>query len=192
MFVIVLVRPLLNYSNYPAEEVHRGRGGKDGKENTRFECVHRNRPLEESLSEFRAMRDGKYKPQEAFLRMKQDILNNPNPNMWDLTAYRVLETPHHRTGTTWRIYPTYDFTHCLCDSFENITHSLCTTEFALARESYEWLCDALGVYKPAQREYGRLNLSGTIMSKRKILKLVQGGYVRGWDDPRLYTLVAIR
>ena len=124
--------------------------------------------------------------------MKQDILNNPNPNMWDLTAYRVLEHPHHRTGSTWRIYPSYDFTHCLCDSFENITHSLCTTEFALARESYEWLCDALGVFKPAQREYGRLNLSGTIMSKRKILKLVQGKYVRGWDDPRLYTLVAIK
>ena len=175
-----------------AEEVHRGRGGKDGKENPRFECVHRNRPIEESLTEFRAMRDGKYKPKEAFLRMKQDILNNPNPNMWDLTAYRVLEHPHHRTGSTWRIYPSYDFTHCLCDSFENITHSLCTTEFALARESYEWLCDALGVFKPAQREYGRLNLSGTIMSKRKILKLVQGNYVRGWDDPRLYTLVAIK
>ena len=138
------------------------------------------------------MRDGKYKPKEAFLRMKQDILNNPNPYMWDLTAYRVLESPHHRTGDTWRIYPTYDFTHCLCDSFENITHSLCTTEFVLARESYDWLCDALGVYKPAQREYGRLKLSGTITSKRKILKLVQGGYVRGWDDPRLYTLVAIR
>ena len=175
-----------------AEEVHKGRGGKDGKENPRFECVHRNRPVEESLREFRGMRDGKYKPKEAFLRMKQDILNNPNPNMWDLTAYRVLETPHHRTATTWRIYPTYDFTHCLCDSFENITHSLCTTEFALARESYEWLCDALDVFKPAQREYGRLNLSGTIMSKRKILKLVQGRYVRDWDDPRLYTLVALR
>jgi len=175
-----------------AEEVHKGRGGKEGRENPRFECIHRNRPIEESLREFRAMRDGKYKPKEAFLRMKQDILNNPNPNMWDLTAYRVLEHPHHRTGSTWRVYPTYDFTHCLCDSFENITHSLCTTEFALARESYEWLCDALGVFKPAQREYGRLNLSGTIMSKRKILKLVHGGYVRGWDDPRLYTLVAIR
>jgi glutaminyl-tRNA synthetase len=175
-----------------AEEVHKGRGGKEGRENPRFECVHRNRPIEESLHEFQAMRDGKYKPKEAFLRMKQDIINNPNPNMWDLTAYRVLEHPHHRTGDKWRVYPTYDFTHCLCDSFENITHSLCTTEFALARESYEWLCDALSVFKPAQREYGRLNLSGTIMSKRKILKLVQGGYVHGWDDPRLYTIVALR
>ena len=138
------------------------------------------------------MRDGKYKPKEAFLRMKQDIINNPNPNMWDLTAYRVLEKPHHRTGNTWRIYPSYDFTHCLCDSFENITHSLCTAEFILARESYEWLCDALDVFKPAQREFGRLNLSGTLTSKRKLLKLVEGGYVRGWDDPRLYTIVALK
>ena len=97
--------------------------------------------------------------------MKQD-LNSPSPQMWDLVAYRVLNTPHHRTGDKWKIYPTYDFTHCLVDSFENITHSLCTTEFVLSRESYEWLCDALHVYRPAQREYGRLNLTGTIMSKR--------------------------
>jgi glutaminyl-tRNA synthetase len=138
------------------------------------------------------MKDGKYKPREAFLRMKQDILNSPNPYMWDLTAYRVLDAPHHRTGNAWCMYPTYDFTHCLCDSFENITHSLCTTEFIPARESYEWLCDALGVFKPAQREFGRLNLSGTITSKRKILKLVEDGHVHGWDDPRLYTIVALR
>ena len=110
----------------------------------------------------------------------------------DLVAYRVLNTPHHRTGDKWKIYPTYDFTHCLVDSFENITHSLCTTEFVLSRESYEWLCDALHVYRPAQREYGRLNLTGTIMSKRKIAKLVNEGYVRGWDDPRLYTLEGIK
>jgi glutaminyl-tRNA synthetase len=191
MYVIAQVR-LVVIVLMTAEEVHKGRGGKEGHENPRFECIHRNRPIEESLTEFRAMRDGKYKPQQAFLRMKQDILGSGNPCMWDLTAYRVLEKPHHRTGDTWRVYPTYDFTHCLCDSFENITHSLCTTEFILARESYEWLCDALGVFKPAQREYGRLSLSGTIMSKRKLLKLVQGGYVRGWDDPRLYTLAAVR
>ena len=122
--------------------------------------------------------------------MKQD-LNSPSPQMWEV-AYRVLNTPHHRTGDKWKIYPTYDFTHCLVDSFENITHSLCTTEFVLSRESYEWLCDALHVYRPAQREYGRLNLTGTIMSKRKIAKLVNEGYVRGWDDPRLYTLEGIK
>ncbi|CAZ84523.1 unnamed protein product [Tuber melanosporum] len=175
-----------------AEEVNLQRGGKDngGK---RFECKHRNRPIEESLQEFRNMRGGKYKPKEAMLRMKQNILGSGNPQMWDLTAYRVLDgAPHHRTGSEWNIYPTYDFTHCLCDSFENISHSLCTTEFINSRESYDWLCDALGIYRPQQREYGRLNLTGTIMSKRKIAKLVSGGYVRGWDDPRLYTLVAIR
>jgi glutaminyl-tRNA synthetase len=174
-----------------AEEVNAQRGGKDNR-GERFECKHRNRPVEESLAEFRAMRDGKYQPKEAMLRMKQDILGSGNPQMWDLTAYRVLTAPHPQTGDKWKIYPTYDFTHCLCDSFENISHSLCTTEFINSRESYDWLCNALEIYRPQQREYGRLNLTGTIMSKRKIMKLVDGGYVRGWDDPRLYTLVAIR
>lgn len=138
------------------------------------------------------MRDGKYKPREAFLRMKQDITDG-NPQMWDLAAYRIkTDTPHHRTGWDWKIYPTYDFTHCLCDSFEGITHSLCTTEFILSRVSYEWLNKSLEVYEPMQREYGRLNLTGTVLSKRKILKLVEEKIVRDWDDPRLYTLIAIR
>jgi glutaminyl-tRNA synthetase len=117
----------------------------------RFACAHRSRPTDESLAEFRAMRAGKYRPKEAFLRMKQDI-HSGNTRMWDLTAYRILDAAHPRTGRQWRIYPTYDFTHCLCDSFEGVTHSLCTTEFETSRESYEWLCDALGVYKPMQRE----------------------------------------
>ncbi|KAG7195121.1 uncharacterized protein KQ657_003642 [Scheffersomyces spartinae] len=154
-------------------------------------CSHRERTPEENLKEFRKMRDGFYKTGEATLRMKQDY-TSPNPQMWDLVAYRVLDAPHHRTGDKWKIYPTYDFTHCLVDSFENISHSLCTTEFRLLRESYEWLCDTLHVYRPAQREYGRLNITGTVLSKRKIAKLVTEGYVRGWDDPRLYTLEGIR
>jgi glutaminyl-tRNA synthetase len=154
------------------------------------------------------MRDGKYKPGEASLRMKQD-LENPNPQMWDLIAYRILEESHHyRTGDKWKIYPTYDFAHCLCDSIEEISHSLCTTEFELSRESYEWLCDKLEIYRPMQREYvnfrslyrqisqsfryGRLNITGTILSKRKIRDLVQKGHVRDWDDPRLYTLIALK
>jgi glutaminyl-tRNA synthetase len=137
------------------------------------------------------MKNGKYKPGEAILRMKQD-LEDGNPQMWDLIAYRVVETPHHRTGDTWRIYPTYDYTHCLVDSFENISHSLCTTEFVSARQSYEWLCDALEVYKPRQSEFGRFNLTGTITSKRRLKKLINAGYVRDWDDPRLYTVVALR
>lgn len=176
-----------------AEEIKRSRGVKeDGTPGgERIPSKDRNRPIEESLAEFRKMRDGFYKPGEATLRMKQD-LSSPNPQMWDLIAYRVLNAEHPRTGAKWKIYPTYDFTHCLVDSFENITHSLCTTEFYLSRESYEWLCDALHVYRPAQREYGRLNITGTVLSKRKIAKLVNEKHVRGWDDPRLFTLEAIK
>lgn len=175
------------------EEVKVSRGLKEDGTlgGDRVACKHRSQSIEHNLREFEAMKDGKYAVGEATLRMKQD-LESPSPQMWDLVAYRVLNTPHHRTGDKWKIYPTYDFTHCLVDSFENITHSLCTTEFVLSRESYEWLCDALHVYRPAQREYGRLNLTGTIMSKRKIAKLVNEGYVRGWDDPRLYTLEGIK
>ncbi|KAJ9655807.1 Glutaminyl-tRNA synthetase [Neophaeococcomyces mojaviensis] len=176
------------------EQIKDQRGGTDEKnKHPRYACKHRDRPVDESLAEFRAMRDGKYKPKEAFLRMKQDDFKTGNPQMWDLAAYRIIDEPaHHRTGKKWRIYPTYDFTHCLCDSFEGITHSLCTVEFINSRESYEWLCDAVEVYKPMQREYGRLNLTGTIMSKRKIARLVKEGKVFDWDDPRLYTLVALR
>jgi glutaminyl-tRNA synthetase len=167
------------------------RGGEKGA-SPRFRCEHANQTVEESLQKFRDMRDGKYKPREAFLRMKQDITDG-NPQMWDLAAYRVkTDTPHHRTGWDWKIYPTYDFTHCLCDSFEGITHSLCTTEFIQSRVSYEWLNSSLGVYEPMQREYGRLSLTGTMLSKRKILKMVEMGIVRDWDDPRLYTLIAIK
>ncbi|KAF9520716.1 hypothetical protein BS47DRAFT_1374626 [Hydnum rufescens UP504] len=171
------------------EEINAHRGGETHAERTA--CAHRSRPISESLIEFQAMKDGQYHPGEAILRMKQDLADG-NPQMWDLIAYRVLDAPHHRTGTKWRIYPTYDFTHCLVDSFENISHSLCTTEFITARQSYEWLCDALEVYKPRQSEFGRLNLQGTVTSKRKIQKLVKDKYVLDWDDPRLYTLVALR
>ncbi|KAF9057963.1 tRNA synthetases class I, catalytic domain-containing protein [Panaeolus papilionaceus] len=170
------------------EEIKVDRGEKKGQPRP---CIHRNRPIEESLAEFEGMKNGKYKPKEANLRMKQD-LEDGNPQMWDLTAYRVLESPHHRTKDKWIIYPTYDFTHCLVDSMENISHSLCTTEFISSRQSYDWLCDALEVYKPRQSEYGRLSLEGSIMSKRKILALVDEGFVDGWDDPRLYTLIALR
>ncbi|KAF9006565.1 glutamine-tRNA ligase [Cyathus striatus] len=170
------------------EEIKVDRGEKRGQPRP---CVHRDRPIAESLAEFENMKNGKYRPKEANLRMKQDLTDG-NPQMWDLTAYRVLETPHHRTGDKWKIYPTYDFTHCLVDSMENISHSLCTTEFIASRQSYDWLCDALEVYKPRQSEFGRLSLEGTVTSKRKILALVEEDYVSGWDDPRLYTLIALR
>ncbi|KAK4215351.1 glutaminyl-tRNA synthetase [Rhypophila decipiens] len=174
------------------------RGGGDGS-SPRFRCAHADQSPEENLKKFRDMRDGKYEPRTAFLRMKQDI-ENGNPQMWDLAAYRVLNKPHHRTGDKWKIYPTYDFTHCLCDAFEGITHSLCTTEFYLSRESYDWLNTTLGVahkvdagcLSTEQREYGRLSISGSIMSKRKLKELVEGGHVRSWDDPRLYTLIGVK
>ncbi|CDZ96939.1 glutaminyl-trna synthetase [Phaffia rhodozyma] len=172
-----------------AEEQLKNRGGE--KSQVRIACSHRSRPVEESIIEFERMRKGDYKKGEATLRMKQD-LENGNPHMWDMVAYRIVPASHHRTGDEWCIYPTYDFTHCLVDSFENISHSLCTTEFILARESYEWLCDAVSVYKPRQSEYGRLNIQGTVMSKRKIKKLVDDGHVGSWDDPRIYTLIALR
>lgn len=172
-------------------EIKLQRGGEKGTAGPRYRCKHAEQSVEENLKKFRDMRDGHYKPQEAFLRMKQDITDG-NPQMWDLAAYRVLDKPHYRTGDAWKIYPTYDFTHCLCDSFEGITHSLCTTEFVQSRVSYEWLNKTLGVYEPMQREYGRLSITGTILSKRKILKLVEEKIVRGWNDPRLYTLIGIK
>ena len=173
------------------EEVKRYRGGP--KSAKREACPHRDRPIEDSLADFRGMRDGEYKPGEATLRMKMDLTSG-NPQMWDLIAYRVLNKPHHRTGDKWRIYPTYDYTHCLCDSFEQISHSLCTVEFEMSRVSYDWLLQKLGKVdpKPEQREYGRLNMDGTITSKRKINQLVSKKIVRAWDDPRLYTLLALR
>ncbi|KAF2101538.1 glutaminyl-tRNA synthetase [Rhizodiscina lignyota] len=200
------------------EEVNLQRGGPDNR-GKRFGCAHRDRPIEESITEFRNMRDGKYAAGEAHLRMKQSLTdpNEGNPQMWDLAAYRVTKNKEHaRTGNKWKIYPTYDFTHCLCDSFEDISHSLCTTEFFLSRTSYDWLLEVLDIKKPKsdekgpmQREYGRLNVAGTILSKRRIQQLVQGHSVkdpndpektiktippavRGWDDPRLFTLVALR
>lgn len=173
-------------------EIKLQRGGEDGS-TPRYRCEHANQDVETSLKKFRGMRDGEYAPQTAWLRMKQDI-ENPNPQMWDIAAYRIPkdQEPHFRTGTRWRVYPTYDFAHCLCDSFEGITHSLCTSEFIMSRESYEWLNQLLVEFQPIQREYGRLNLNGTVMSKRVLKSLIEKNIVRSWDDPRLYTLKAIR
>lgn len=172
------------------DEIKLQRGGEKGT-SPRFRCEHADQSVEVNLKKFRDMRDGVYKPREAFLRMKMDITSG-NTMMWDLAAYRVLDKPHHRTGDKWKIYPTYDFTHCLCDSFEGITHSLCTTEFFLSRTSYEWLNQQLVEFQPMQREYGRLSISGSVLSKRKLKELVDKKFVRGWDDPRLHTLIGVR
>uniref|UniRef100_A0A8C2KYF6 Glutamine--tRNA ligase n=1 Tax=Cyprinus carpio TaxID=7962 RepID=A0A8C2KYF6_CYPCA len=131
----------------------------------------RERPVEESLLLFDRMRKGMFAEGEVTLRMKMVM----EDGKMDPVAYRIKYTPHHRTGDTWCIYPTYDYTHCLCDSIENITHSLCTKEFQARRSSYFWLCNALDLYCPVQWEYGRLNLTYTVVSKRKIIKLVETG-----------------
>ncbi|KAL5471235.1 hypothetical protein EMCRGX_G029330 [Ephydatia muelleri] len=148
----------------------------------------RDRPIEDSLKLFESMKDGKFKEGYATLRMKMTMEDGKQ----DPVAYRIKYAPHPQTGTRWCIYPTYDYAHCLCDSIENITHSLCTKEFQSRRSSYYWLCNALDIYCPVQWEYSRLNVSYTLVSKRKIQKLILAGIVEDWDDPRLYTLSALR
>ncbi|CAH1124908.1 unnamed protein product [Ceutorhynchus assimilis] len=148
----------------------------------------RERPVEENLQLFQDMKNGKIDEGAATLRMKITL----EEGKLDPVAYRVRFVPHHRTGDKWCVYPTYDFTHCLCDSIENITHSLCTKEFQSRRSSYYWLCNALDIYCPVQWEYGRLNVNYTVVSKRKIAKLISEGVVNDWNDPRLFTLTALR
>jgi len=148
----------------------------------------RNRPKEENLQLFEDMKNGKFDEGEATLRLKVTLEEGKQ----DPVAYRIKYVPHHRSGDTWCIYPTYDYTHCLCDSIEDITHSLCTKEFQARRSSYYWLCNAVDIYCPVQWEYGRLNVYYTVVSKRKIAKLIDSGIVQDWDDPRLFTLTALR
>ncbi|XP_043652081.1 probable glutamine--tRNA ligase [Drosophila teissieri] len=148
----------------------------------------RERPIEESLRLFEDMKRGKIDEGAATLRMKVTL----EEGKMDPVAYRIKFISHHRTGSDWCIYPTYDYTHCLCDSLEDITHSLCTKEFQSRRSSYYWLCNALGIYCPVQWEYGRLNMNYALVSKRKIAKLITEQIVHDWDDPRLFTLTALR
>eukprot|EP00003_Mantamonas_plastica_P033060 TRINITY_DN928_c0_g4_i2.p1 TRINITY_DN928_c0_g4~~TRINITY_DN928_c0_g4_i2.p1 ORF type:complete len:711 (+),score=281.95 TRINITY_DN928_c0_g4_i2:1780-3912(+) len=151
----------------------------------------RDRPIEESLEIFENMTNGMYAEGEYCLRMKMDYTST-NANMWDSVAYRIIYKEHPHVGDKWCVYPTYDFTHCIVDSLENVTHSLCTLEFADRQESYFWLLDQLNLYKPLVWEYSRLNITNTVMSKRKLMKLVNEGIVDGWDDPRMPTLVGFR
>ena len=148
----------------------------------------RERPIDESLKIFEDMRKGKYDEGEVTLRMKHTMEDGKQ----DPVAYRIKYAHHARTGDKWCIYPTYDFTHCLNDSLENISHSLCTKEFQSRRSAYYWLCNVLDLYCPVQWEYGRLNLNYTVVSKRKLMKLIQEGVCKDWDDPKLYTLSALR
>ncbi|KNA02620.1 hypothetical protein SOVF_216950 [Spinacia oleracea] len=151
----------------------------------------RDRPVEESLKLFEEMRRGMIEEGKATLRMKQDMQSD-NCNMYDLIAYRIKFAHHPKAGDKWCIYPSYDFAHCIVDSLENVTHSLCTLEFETRRASYYWLLHALDLYMPYVWEYSRLNVTNTVMSKRKLNSLVTEKYVDGWDDPRLMTLAGLR
>jgi glutaminyl-tRNA synthetase len=171
-----------------AEEVRQYRGTltEPGKESP-----YRNRSVEENLDLFERMRKGEFPDGSRVLRAKIDMASG-NLNMRDPTVYRIKHESHHRTGDKWCIYPMYDFTHCLSDSLEKITHSICTLEFEDHRPLYDWFLDELKAYHPQQIEFARLNLSYTVMSKRKLLQLVQEKLVGGWDDPRMPTICGLR
>ena len=152
---------------------------------------YRERTVEENLDMFERMRSGEYDEGAHVLRAKIDMAS-PNMLMRDPTLYRIKKVPHYRTGGMWVIYPMYDFTHCLSDSIEGITHSICTLEFEINRELYDWVLDQLEVYHPQQIEFARLNLNYTVLSKRKLIRLVEEGHVDGWDDPRMPTISGLR
>lgn len=170
------------------EEVREYRGGwnKEGKDSP-----YRDRSVEENLDLFARMKNGEFKDGEKSLRAKIDM-NSSNMNLRDPSMYRIRHAKHHRTGDKWCIYPTYDFAHGQSDSIEGVTHSLCTLEFENHRPLYDWYIESLGIHHPQQIEFARLNLTYTVMSKRKLLELVQGGFVSGWDDPRMPTICGMR
>jgi len=155
------------------------------------ESPYRNRSIEESLGLFERMRAGEFAEGEKVLRAKIDMAS-PNMHMRDPILYRIIHAEHHRTGDRWCIYPMYDFAHGQSDSIEGITHSICTLEFEVHRPLYDWFIQELGIFAPRQIEFARLNLNYTMMSKRKLLELVKGGFVNGWDDPRMPTICGLR
>ena len=171
-----------------AEEVREQRGTltEPGKESP-----YRKRTVEENLNLFERMRAGEFPDGARTLRARIDMAS-PNLNMRDPIMYRILHAEHHRSGDKWCIYPMYDFTHGECDSIERITHSICTLEFEDHRPLYDWYVEKLGIYHPQQIEFDRLNLTYTLLSKRKLLALVKNGHVSGWDDPRMPTISGIR
>ena len=155
------------------------------------ESPYRNRSVEDNLALFRGMNEGEFEEGTKVLRARIDMASG-NINMRDPVLYRILKTPHHRTGEEWVIYPMYDFAHGQSDSVEGVTHSICTMEYEDHRPLYDWFLDSLDVYHPQQIEFARLNLSNTVLSKRKLVQLVREGRVGGWDDPRMPTLAGLR
>ncbi len=171
-----------------ADEIreHRGTLTEPGKNSP-----YRNRSVEENLDLFTRMKNGEFEDGAKVLRAKIDM-SCPNITMRDPVLYRIKRADHHRTKDKWLIYPMYDFAHCICDSIEGITHSICTLEFENNRPLYDWILDELGIFHPQQIEFARLNVSYTVLSKRKLLELVKEGFVSGWDDPRMPTLSGLR
>ena len=171
-----------------ADEVteHRGTLTRPGRDSP-----YRGRSVEENLDLFRRMRAGEFPDGSRTLRAKIDMAS-PNLNMRDPVMYRILHASHHRTGDSWCIYPMYDWAHGLEDSIERVTHSLCSLEYENHRPLYDWFLDQLGIYHPRQIEFARLNVTYTVLSKRRLLEIVKGGHVKGWDDPRMPTLAGLR
>ncbi|RMH12156.1 MAG: glutamine--tRNA ligase/YqeY domain fusion protein, partial [Gemmatimonadetes bacterium] len=186
-----LIRKGLAYVDSQSEEdIREGRGSVT---EPGVESPYRARPAEENLDLFRRMRAGEFEDGAHVLRARIDM-SSPNMLMRDPLLYRIRHAHHYRTGDAWCIYPLYDFAHCLSDSIEGITHSICTLEFENNRELYDWILDHLDVPQPRPRQYefNRLNLEYTVLSKRKLLRLVGEGHVEGWDDPRMPTLAGLR
>ena len=171
-----------------AEQIREYRGTltQPGKESP-----HRNRSIEENIDLFGRMRKGEFPDGTRVLRAKIDM-TSPNLNLRDPVLYRILHAHHARTGDTWCIYPMYDYAHGQSDSIEGVTHSICTLEFEDHRPLYDWVLDQLGIYHPKQIEFARLNLNYTVLSKRKLIRLVQEGHVKGWDDPRMPSISGLR
>ena len=185
---LLIQKGLAYVDDQTQEEIRAGRGTVQVPGT---ESPYRNRSVEENLKLFREMRDGKYAEGEKVLRAKIDMAH-PNMLFRDPLLYRIIHAHHHRTGDKWCIYPMYDYAHGQSDSIENITHSICTLEFDVHRPLYDWFIDKLEIFPSHQYEFARLNLTYTVMSKRKLLELVKNNFVSGWDDPRMPTICGIR
>jgi glutaminyl-tRNA synthetase len=190
-FAVELIQKGLAYVDDQPADLISSQKGTPSQAGT--ESPFKNRPVEENINLFGRMNKGEFDEGSRVLRAKIDM-TSPNMHMRDPIIYRIIKSPHHRTGSRWNVYPMYDFAHGQSDYFEGVTHSLCTLEFEVHRPLYDWFIDQLktGDYRPRQIEFNRLNLNYTMMSKRKLLELVQEGTVRGWDDPRMPTLCGLR
>jgi len=188
-WAIILIKKGLAYVDDSTLEEMRAMRGVPTEPGT--ESPFRTRTVEENLELFEGMKNGDFDEGSRVLRANIDM-TSPNMHMRDPVLYRILKTDHHRTGDAWCIYPMYDFAHGLSDSLEKITHSICTLEFEVHRPLYDWLLEKLEIFHPQQIEFARLNLNYTIMSKRKLLQLVEGEHVKGWDDPRMPTISGMR